>query len=149
MKVFFKITTLLLTLISYQALAAFNNNPSSVGADSSGTYRNLAQEMGKTNIQQKVNSTFDNMFGYNNTQQLYYPYTENGVYKAHYIKAINPDEGDDIRTEGQSWGMTAAVMLNKQEEFDNLWRFAKAYQKNPDNHPDAKKTRRLRVETKA
>ena len=139
MKVFFKITTLLLILISYQSFAAFNNNPSSVGADSSGAYRNLAQEMGKTNIQQKVNSTFDNMFGYNNTQQLYYPYTENGVYKAHYIKAINPDEGDDIRTEGQSWGMTAAVMLNKQEEFDNLWRFAKAYQKNPDNHPDVKK----------
>ncbi|MDP4485804.1 glycosyl hydrolase family 8 [Pseudoalteromonas distincta] len=129
MNVILKSTAMLLVLASSHSYSAFNVNPPSVGADSSGTYRNLAQEMGKTNIQQKVNSTFDNMFGYNNTQQLYYPYTENGVYKAHYIKAINPDEGDDIRTEGQSWGMTAAVMLNKQQEFDNLWRFAKRIKK--------------------
>lgn len=115
--------------------AAFNTNPPTQGAMASGQYRNLAAEMGKTSIWNKVDTAFNNMFGYNKPQQLYYAYDKDNSYP-HYIKAI---DSNDIRTEGQSWGMTVAVMLNKQQEFDNLWRFAKNYQKNPDNHQDPKK----------
>jgi len=93
----------------------------------------LAREMKIQNAWQRAHDGYDKMFGKNNTQQLYYDYYENGAYKGHYIKTTDTN---DIRTEGQSWGMTIAVMMNKQRDFDNLWRFAKKYQKNPDNHQD-------------
>ena len=125
--------------LAFPSLAEFNSQPPLQGAFQSGKYRNLAREFGKANIQERLNSGFDNMFGYNGREQLYYAYEENGTYKAHYIRAFNPLYGDDIRTEGQSWAMTVAVMMNKQEEFDNLWRFARNYQKNSWNHPDPKK----------
>lgn len=127
------------TTTSLASYAAFNDNPPDKGAFFDGKYRNLAAEFGKTNGEKKLTQGFNNMFGYNNTQQLYYAYNENEQYKAHYIRAINPVIGDDIHSEGQSWGMTIAVMMNKQEEFDNLWRFARSYQKNSWNHSDPNK----------
>ncbi|MNC30927.1 Reducing end xylose-releasing exo-oligoxylanase [compost metagenome] len=33
----------------------------------------------------------------------------------------------DVRTEGMSYGMMMAVQMDKQEEFDRLWKFAKVY----------------------
>jgi len=117
---------LLATLIcgvSASSFAAFNAAPPATGAMSSGTYRNLASEMGKTDGATKVTDTWNKMFGTDTNYNLYNTF---GTDKA-YIKA--PDS-NDVRTEGQSWAMTIAVMMNKQAEFDKLWRFAVAYQRN-------------------
>ncbi|NLS12201.1 hypothetical protein HGP28_04740 [Vibrio sp. SM6] len=128
--------TLASVFASYSVSAAFNPNPPSVGAYESGQYRNLAQEMNAHDAQAKLDAGFANMFGENTQQQLYYGYYEGGYYNGHYIKTTDTN---DIRTEGQSWGMTIAVMMDKQQEFDNLWRFAKKYQKNSDQHSDPAK----------
>jgi len=41
-----------------------------------------------------------------------------------YIKDINYN---DVRTEGMSYGMMISVQLNKKNEFDRLWKWAKTY----------------------
>ncbi len=33
----------------------------------------------------------------------------------------------DVRSEGMSYGMMIAVQLNKKNEFDRLWKWAKTY----------------------
>ncbi|GGA67370.1 hypothetical protein GCM10011369_06280 [Neiella marina] len=134
-----KALTVGLVAAACSAQAAFNATPPTQGAYETGQYRDLAAEMGKTNGGSKLTNGYNKMFGTNGQQQLYYAYSENGSYKAHYIRAINPIIGDDIRSEGQSWGMTIAVMMDDQQAFDNLWRFAKNYMKNPDDHSDPAK----------
>ena len=109
--------------LSLSAFAAFNTAPPTTGAMTSDTYRNLASEMGKTDATTKLTDAWNKMFGTDTNYNLYNSF---GTDKA-YIKA--PDS-NDIRTEGQSWGLTVAVMMDKQTEFDKLWRFAAAYQRN-------------------
>jgi len=109
--------------LSMSALAAFNTAPPATGALSSGTYRNLAAEMGKTDGAAKRDDTWNKMFG---TDTNYRIYETLGTDMA-YMKT--PDS-NDVRTEGQSWGLTIAVMMNKRTEFDKLWRFAATYQRN-------------------
>ncbi len=109
--------------LSLSAFAAFNTAPPTTGAMTSDTYRNLASEMGKTDATPKLTDAWNKMFGTDTNYNLYNSF---GTDKA-YIKA--PDS-NDIRTEGQSWGLTVAVMMDKQTEFDKLWRFAAAYQRN-------------------
>jgi oligosaccharide reducing-end xylanase len=109
---------------SLSSFAAFNTAPPASGALTTGTYRNLASEMGKTDAVSKLNASWDAMFV--NSSKIYYTYSTDKA----YIEAPDSYGGPDIRTEGQSWGMTIAVMMNKQTEFDKLWRFAAAYQRN-------------------
>ena len=42
---------------------------------------------------------------------------------------------DDVRTEGMSYGMMICVQLDKPQEFDKLWRWAKTYMRYPDDSP--------------
>jgi oligosaccharide reducing-end xylanase len=109
---------------SLSSFAAFNTNPPATGTLSTGTYRNLASEMGKTDATAKRDAAWNAMF-VTSASKLY---TTFGTDQA-YILA--PDS-NDIRTEGQSWGMTIAVMMNKKTEFDNMWRFAAAHQRKAD-----------------
>jgi oligosaccharide reducing-end xylanase len=111
---------------SLSSFAAFNTAPPASGALTTGTYRNLASEMGKTDAVTKRNASWDAMFV--NSSKIYYTYSTDKA----YIEAPDSYGGPDIRTEGQSWGMTVAVMMNKQTEFDKLWRFAAAYQRKAD-----------------
>ena len=48
-----------------------------------------------------------------------------------FIKAI---DSDDIRSEGMSYGMMVAVMMNDQVVFDKLWSFSKTYMQNKDGN---------------
>ncbi|CAH0528851.1 glycosyl hydrolase family 8 [Vibrio hippocampi] len=127
------LTGALIAVFSSACLARFDNTPPSKGAYETGIYRNLAREMSIQDAWKRVHDGYNKMFSNNSTQQLYYSYSEDGNYQGHYIKTTDTN---DIRTEGQSWGMTIAVMMNKQTDFDNLWRFAKKYQKNSTNHQD-------------
>ena len=46
-----------------------------------------------------------------------------------FIKSI---DSDDIRSEGMSYGMMLAVMMDDQETFDKLWKFSKTFMQNQD-----------------
>lgn len=79
--------------------------------------------LGKTNmeISDKIAETFNQLFhGDSSTQAIYFPVT--GQDQA-YIKDIYHG---DIRTDGMGLGMMIAVEMNKQDEFDRLWNYAKA-----------------------
>ena len=98
--------------------------PQTAGAFISGQYRNLFQEMlNKSNaeIQAKVDAAWKQLFyGDDNTQRVYYPV---GADMAYVL-----DTGySDVRSEGMSYGMMIAVQLNKKEEFDRIWKWAKTY----------------------
>jgi oligosaccharide reducing-end xylanase len=43
---------------------------------------------------------------------------------------------NEVRSEGQSYGMMIAVQMNMQEEFDKLWKFAKTFMQYGPNAPE-------------
>jgi oligosaccharide reducing-end xylanase len=98
--------------------------PQPIGAFESGQYRNLFTELlGKSEaeIAQKIDRAWQQLFyGDNDTQRVYYPVGRDMA----YIKDIG---SDDIRSEGMSYGMMLAVQLDKQEEFNKLWKWAHTY----------------------
>lgn len=86
-------------------------------------YRNPFAEIGKdqTAIDTKVNNAFQQLFyGDEDNEKLFLDAGEDMA----FIKAI---DSDDIRSEGMSYGMMITVQLDKQEEFNKLWKFAKTY----------------------
>ena len=95
-----------------------------MGAFESKTYRNLfAEYLGKSDsdVQAKLNAAWDQLFyGDDSFERVYYPV---GADMA-YIEDIG---NGDVRSEGMSYGMMIAVQLDKQEEFDRLWKWAKTY----------------------
>ncbi len=99
-------------------------SPTRVPAFESGVYRNLFQEyLGKTDaeVQAKLEAAWQQLFyGDDTTQRVYYPVGEDMA----YIQDIG---NGDVRTEGMSYGMMIAVQLDKKEEFDRLWKWAKTY----------------------
>ncbi len=94
------------------------------GAYYTNVYPNLFKELlGKTDqeINEKINLAFDQLFyGDDKTQRIYYP-VENGMA---YIEDIN---NKDVRTEGMTYGMMITVQLNKQKQFNRIWKWAKTY----------------------
>ena len=99
-----------------------------VGARTSGKYRNLFLEMGKkpADIDAKVLSMFQQLFeNTNEDERLYWDF---GSDKG-YVKAI---DSDDIRSEGMSYGMMIAVQLDKKDLFDKLWRFSYDHMRHAD-----------------
>ena len=95
-----------------------------VGVFESGEYRILFKEyLGKSDeeIQAKLNDAWNQLFyGNDEAERVYYPVGED--------KAYIMDIGNgDVRTEGMSYGMMIAVQLDKQEEFDRLWKWTKTY----------------------
>ncbi len=98
------------------------------GAFASGSYRNVFRERGKSDaaIQAKLDAAWQQLFyGDNDTQRVFYPV---GADMA-YIEDIG---NGDVRTEGMSYGMMIAVQLNKQAEFNRLWKWTKTYMYHAD-----------------
>ncbi len=95
-----------------------------VGAFESGTYRNLFQEyLGKSDaeVQAKLDAAWNQLFyGDDELERVYYPVGEDMAY-------ITDIGNNDVRTEGMSYGMMIAVQMNKQEEFNRLWKWTKTY----------------------
>ena len=94
------------------------------GAFASGEYRNLFEEyLGKSDadIQAKIDAAWEQLFyGNDDSERVYYPVGDDMAYIA--------DIGNgDVRSEGMSYGMMIAVQLDKKEEFDRLWKWAKTY----------------------
>lgn len=97
--------------------------PPTLGAYYTDIYRNMFLEMGKdaSAIDAKLDAAFDQLFhGDPATEAVYYEVAPDMA----LIKDIN---SNDVRSEGMSYGMMIAVQLDKKEEFDRLWKFAKTY----------------------
>jgi oligosaccharide reducing-end xylanase len=95
----------------------------SQGAFYTGKYPNLLKEWGLSDeeIQARIDATWEQLFyGDDDTERVYYPV---GDYMAYVLDVNNAD----IRSEGMSYGMMIAVQMDKKEEFDRIWTWAKTY----------------------
>ena len=104
----------------------FNTAPPALptqGAFYTGKYRNLFHEAGYTEAQvnQRLEDLWHTYFeGDLDNERLYYEVRDDMAY-------ILDVEYNDVRSEGMSYGMMLCVQLNKQEEFNKLWKWAKTY----------------------
>jgi len=87
-------------------------------------YKNLFTELlGKSEqeIKTKIDKSWNQLFyGDDSSQRVYYPVGDDMA----YIMDIG---NNDVRSEGMSYGMMIAVQLDKKEEFDRIWKWAKKY----------------------
>lgn len=85
------------------------------------TYRNVFHEIGISDeeLQKRLDEIVHTFF-YDENERLYHPVGEDMAY-------IEDTGNHDARTEGMSYGMMICVQLNKKEEFDRLWKWAKTY----------------------
>lgn len=98
------------------------------GAFYTGEYRNVLAEYGipQEEIDARINEIFEQFFyGDDDTERVYYPVGDDMAY-------IYDTGSEDVRTEGMSYGMMVAVQLDKQEEFDRIWRWTRTYMYNED-----------------
>jgi oligosaccharide reducing-end xylanase len=100
-----------------------------VPAFESGRYRNLfAEHLGKTEaeLDAKLAAVWRQFtVGDPATERLFYT-TADGMTSIPDIKH------EDVRTEGQSYGMMLAVQMDNRAEFDRIWKWTKRYMFNPD-----------------
>ena len=79
----------------------------------------VANGISSEKVDARLDALWNTYFeGNKDTERLYY---ECGADEA-YIKDIN---NNDIRSEGMSYGMMICVQMNKQKEFDKLWKWVK------------------------
>lgn len=92
------------------------------GAFYTGVYRNLFAEagIGKEEIEQRKREIFHTLFYGEEEERLYHPAGEDMGY-------IEDTGNHDVRTEGMSYGMMMCVQMDRKEEFDRLWKWAKTY----------------------
>jgi oligosaccharide reducing-end xylanase len=94
------------------------------GAFHTGEYQNLfTEQLGKSDaeVQAKLEAAWNQLFyGKNDSERVYYPVGEDMAY-------ITDIGNGDVRTEGMSYGMMIAVQLDKQDEFNRLWKWTKQY----------------------
>ena len=77
-------------------------------------------------VNEKINNAYNQLFyGDDANQRVYYPVHPDMA----YIKDILHN---DVRSDGMSYGMMIAVQLNRQEEFNRLWNWAKTYMQHKD-----------------
>jgi len=89
--------------------------------DKERSYRNIFKEIGKSDeaINKKIEEAFD-IFFYDEKERIYH---EAGADMGYLEDTGN----NDARTEGMSYGMMMCVQLDKKEEFDRIWKWAKTY----------------------
>jgi len=92
------------------------------GTIKSGYYRNKFTELGykEEDVNKKIEDSFQTLFYGLPEERIYFPVGEDLGY-------IVDTGNHDVRTEGMSYGMMMCVQLDKKEEFDRLWNWAKTY----------------------
>ena len=89
------------------------------------SYPNMFRDLlgvSESDIDAKINATFDQLFhGDPSTQAIYFTTGTDQAY-------IRDTFHGDIRTEGIGLGMMIAVELGKRDELDRLWRYTQAHQ---------------------
>lgn len=92
------------------------------GAFETGNYRNAFAALGYSSeeIEKRKKEIFETLFYGSEEERLYHPAGDDMGYME--------DTGNhDVRTEGMSYGMMMCVQMNRKEEFDRLWKWAKTY----------------------
>jgi uncharacterized repeat protein (TIGR02543 family) len=99
-------------------------SPPSVGAVTSGNYRNLFKEWGKTDAQidAKVTSEWNKKFVNGTTDEMLFVQASDSSMAYIYTADTN-----DVRSEGMSYGMMMCVQMDDQTRFDKLWKWAHTY----------------------
>ena len=85
-------------------------------------YRNLFLEAGHTQeeIERRLKEIWNTFFYGSDEERVYFPVGDDMAYVC--------DTGNiDARTEGMSYGMMFCVQLDRKEEFDRLWKWARTY----------------------
>ncbi|MDR2615460.1 MAG: xylanase [Oscillospiraceae bacterium] len=85
------------------------------------TYTNLLADVGgltREDIRAKIYGAFDEVFF--GERRVYF---ENDDGTGYMVDTGN----DDVRTEGQSYGMMLALQLNRKDVFDRIWAWTKKY----------------------
>ena len=97
------------------------------GAVKTGQYRNMFKELGysEKEINAKVEEAWDKFFYGTEDERIYYPVGNDMAY-------IYTADTNDVRSEGMSYGMMICVQMDKQEEFNRLWKWAKTYMHHKD-----------------
>ena len=93
------------------------------GAFYTDQYRNLFLDAGytKEQVDQRLADLWHTYFeGDKSNERLFYEVGDDMAY-------IPDVEHNDVRSEGMSYGMMLCVQLNKQKEFNKLWKWAKTY----------------------
>lgn len=101
------------------------------GAFYTDKYRNLFLDAGYTEAQvdQRLVDLWHTYFeGDENNERLYYEVGDDMAY-------ILDTGNDDVRSEGMSYGMMLCVQLNKQTEFNKLWKWAKIKMQHKSGDP--------------
>lgn len=86
-------------------------------------YQNRFTTVGidQTAVQAKIVDTWERLFTDNHPEtQIYF---ESGDDLGYMVDTGN----NDVRTEGQSYGMMMAVQMNRQDIFDRIWKWSKTY----------------------
>ena len=97
------------------------------GAYATGKYRNLFAETGhsSTAIQEKIDAAYQQLFhGDPQSQAVFFSAGRNALGRLAYVTDW---ANHDVRTEGMSYGMMIALQMNKKDDFDALWNWAKTY----------------------
>lgn len=92
------------------------------GAFFTGKYRNVFAEAGysEAEVEQRKNEIFQTLF-YGTEEERFFHLVGNDM-------GYMEDTGNhDARTEGMSYGMMMCVQMDKKEEFDRLWKWARTY----------------------
>jgi oligosaccharide reducing-end xylanase len=118
-----RVLPLMLILLSGSVFLVSAQSDDPQGVFYTGAYPNLLSEWGISDedIQARIDAVWEQLFyGNDNTQRVYYPVEDDMAYMLDVNNA-------DVRSEGMSYGMMIAVQMDKQEEFDRIWKWAKTY----------------------
>lgn len=110
--------------------------PAAKGAFATGEYRNLFAELGHkpAEIDAKIAKAYEQLFhGDPKEQAVLFPAGKNANGPKAYIMDIG---NNDVRSEGMSYGMMIAVQVDRKDDFDALWNWAKSHMYHADpKHP--------------
>jgi oligosaccharide reducing-end xylanase len=94
------------------------------GSYYTGTYQDLFEDLlgkSKAQVKARIDNAFAQLFhGDDSTERVYYPAEPD---MACMVDILHKD----VRTEGMSYGMMIAVQLDKRDEFNRLWNWAKTF----------------------
>lgn len=100
----------------------YGNSPQGDGAFYTGKYRNLFNEylgVSQKETDDRLEYVWNHFF-VNDGTKLYFEDSDSTAY-------IYDTGNRDVRTEGMSYGMMICVQLDKRDEFDKIWRWAKTH----------------------
>lgn len=87
-----------------------------------GEYRNLFTEFGycEADVRKRIASAFETLFFGGEDERIYH---EVGSDMGYIVDTGN----NDVRTEGQGYGMMIAVQMDRKDIFDRVWKWTRTY----------------------